>query len=225
MIRFLCVAIAGFAAVLAVCAGDGVPPRASGSDYPVHRDSQNFTIAAAMVPPELAKKLFPTEVWKDYLVVEVAVFPLEGKTVYVDSFDFGLKFGAVEASYPRTPEEIVSIWEEKSAPQPPNKVDVTTVAGVVYTSGSGPDGHSHGWGTYSGVGVGPGQPTPPRPLSTDPQVFEANVRARALPEGPAVRPVAGYLYFPLPSKKAKGEPTELRYLKDGVLISLPIPPK
>lgn len=158
--------------------------------------------------------------------MEVAVFPLAGKTVHVDSFDFRLKFSTDEASYPRTPEEIVSIWEEKSAPQPPNKVDVTTVSGVVYTSGNDPvNGRSHGWGTYSGVGVGTGQPTPPHPLSTDPRVFEATVRARALPEGPAVRPVAGYLYFPLPSKRAKNGQMELRYLKDSVLVTLPFPAK
>jgi hypothetical protein len=51
------------------------------------------------------------------------------------------------------------------------------------------------------------------------------LHARALPEGPAVRPVAGYLYFPLPSKKRKSVPVELQYLKDGVLVSLPLPAK
>jgi hypothetical protein len=224
MRRFLSFALTGFAVVVTTWAGNGVPPRAGGSDYPVHRNTQNATLAAGVVSPEMAKKIFPPEVYKNYVVVEVAVFPRDGKTVYVDAFDFGLKFSAGEASYPRTPEEIVSVWEEKSAPQPPSKVDVTTVTGVVYSSGNDPaNGRSHGWGTYSGVEVGPGRPAPPRPLSTDPQVFEANVRARALPEGPAVRPVAGYLYFPLPSRKAKSGPVELRYLKDGVLATLPIP--
>jgi hypothetical protein len=171
----------------------------------------------------MAKKIFPSEVYKNYLIVETAVFPLGGKTVDVDSFDFVLKVSTGEMSYPRTPGEIVSKWEEKNAPQPPGKVDVTTETGVVYASGNDPvNGRYHGWGTYTGVGVGPGQPTPPRPLSTDPQVFEANVRARALPQGPAAQPVAGYLYFALPSKKAKSGPLELRYQKDGALVSLPI---
>jgi hypothetical protein len=51
------------------------------------------------------------------------------------------------------------------------------------------------------------------------------MRASALPEGPAVRPVAGYLYFAIPSKKRKSGPLELQYLKDGVVVSLPIPAK
>jgi hypothetical protein len=223
---FLPVVVAGFAAVLAVCAGDCVPPRASSSDYPVRREAQNATIAAALVPPDLAKKMFPPEVNKNFVVVEVAVFPLEGQIADVDSFDFGLKFSAGEVSHPRVPEEIVSMWMEQSAPQPPSKVGVTAETGVVYTSGNDPaTGRSHGWGTYSGVGVGSGDPAPPRPPSTDPRDVEANLRAKALPEGPAVRPVAGYLYFPLPSKKHKSGPLELQYLKDGVLVSLPIPAK
>jgi len=226
MRRFLPVVVAGFAAVLAVHAGDGVQPRANRSDYPVRRDSLNATIAAALLPPELAKKIFPPEVNKDFVVVEVAVYPLEGQTVDVDSFDFGLKFGAGEVSHPRVPEEIISMWLEQSAPEPPRKVGVTGETGVVYTSGNDPaTGRSHGWGTYSGVGVESGNPAPPRPPPIDPRDLKANLRAKALPEGPAVRPVAGYLYFPLPSKKRKSGPLELQYLKDAVLVSLPIPAK
>ena len=221
----LLVVVAGFAALLPVCAGDGVPPRASSSDYPVRREAHNATIAAALVPPDLAKKIFPPEVNKNFVVVEVAVFPLEGQIADVDSFDFGLKFSASEVSHPRTPDEVVSLWMEQNAPQP-SKVGVTGETGAVYTSGNDPaTGRSRGWGTYSGVGVGSGDPAPPRPPSTDPRDVVANLRAKALPEGPAVRPVAGYLYFPLPSKKRKSGPVELQFLKDGVLVSLPIPAK
>ena len=211
------------AALPAVCAGDCVPPRASGADYPACQDVQNATIAAARIPPELGKKILPPEVIKDYVVVEVAVFPHAGQTADVDAFDFGLKFSNGELTHPRTPEEIVSMWEEAGAPRPPAKARVTAETGVVYTHGNDPaTGRSHGWGTYSDVSVGPDQPpAPPGPQSPDPRVFQANVRARALPEGPAARPVAGYLYFPWPSKKRKNVPVELQYLKDGVLATLP----
>jgi hypothetical protein len=223
---FLSIAVAGLSAVLAVHAGEGVPPRASSSDYPASQQAQNAIIAAAPVSRDLVKKLFPSEVNKNYVVLEVAVFPLEGQTAYIDSFDFSLKVNADEVSYPRPPEAIVSVWAEKSAPQPPSKVGVTGETGVVYSSGKDPvNGRSSGWGTYSGVEVGPGQPTPPQPLSTDPQVFEANVRARALPQGAAVRPIAGYLYFPVAPKKRKSGPMELQYLKDGALVTLTIPAK
>src|ERR1700693_4414545 len=99
MRRCLFAAIGGLAVGLAVCAGDGVSPRASGADYSVHRDAQSVTIAAALVAPELVKKIFPPEVNKHYVVVEVAVFPLAGQTVHIESFDFDLKFGPDEVSY------------------------------------------------------------------------------------------------------------------------------
>jgi len=227
MRSFLPVAAAGFAFVLVVRGGDGVPPRASSADYPVRRDTPNATIAAAPLPPDLAKKIFPPEVTGNFVVVEVAVFPLEGQTADVESFDFGLKFGGGEVTHPRAPDEIASLWMEQGAPPPPAKVGVTGETGAVYTSGTDPatGQRTRGWGTEAGVGVGagPGQTSTPRPSATGPRDFEANLRARTLPEGPAVRPVAGYLYFPLPSKKRKSGPVELQYSKDGVVVSLPIP--
>ena len=225
MRRFSSVAVLGLVAALA-CMGDGLPPRPSSSDYPVHRQTASATLAAVLLPPETVKKLFPAEVYKNYVVVEVAVYPSAAKTAYVDSFDFSLKFGAGDVSHPRTPEEIVQTWVEKNAPQPPGKVDVTTETGVVYASGNDPVyGRTHGWATYTGVGVSPGQPTPPRPLSTDPRVFEDSLRTRALPDGPALKPIAGYLYFPILSKKSKSGSMELEHFKDSVSTRLPFPAK
>jgi len=228
MRRFVKIAIAGFAIALAASAGDGVPPRAKASDYPVSRDAQAATIGAALVPPALAKKLFPADVSKDYVVVEVGVYPVTGQIADVDSFDFGLKLGPDDVSHPRNPEEIVSMWVEKNAPKPPDKpVDVHGETGVVYQSGNDPAyGRTKGWGTYSGVGVGVNEPTPPQPLSMDPRVVDAIIRGRALPEGPAARPIAGYLYFPVVSRKHKNAaPMELQYIKDGVVVTLPLPVK
>jgi hypothetical protein len=221
----LCFATLGFMAAMAARGGTGVPPRATSSDYTVHQDTGNATIAATLVPPDLAKRIFPAEVNKNYFVVEVAVYPLNGQTVIIDSFDFGLKFGADEVSHPRTPAEIASMWGEKNAPQPPSKVNVTGETGIAYGTGTDPvtGRPQHGVSTYNGVAVGSGQPGPPPPPPGDPRAVEAQVGARALPEGPAARPVAGYLYFPLISKKDKKAAMELQYLKDGVLVSLPFP--
>ena len=225
MRRPLSVAVAGLVAALAVSA-QGVAPRNSSSDYPVNKEAHSATIAAAVVPPDTVKKLFPGDVAKHYVVMEVAVYPLPGQNAYIDAFDFDLKYNADEVSYPRSPEEIVSIWAEKSAPQPPGKVGVTTETGVVYTSGRDPEtGRRSGWGTYSDVAVGPTPPTPPQPLSADPQAVEERLRANALPMGTAVRPVAGYLYFAIPAKKHKAGAMELQYIKDGAMVSLPIQAK
>jgi len=87
----LCFATLGFAAALAARGGTGVPPRPTSSDYPVHQAAGNATIAATLVPPDLAKRIFPADVNKNYFVVEVAIYPQDGQTVYIDSFDFDLQ--------------------------------------------------------------------------------------------------------------------------------------
>jgi len=224
--RFSSTVVAGLSAVLALCAGDGIPPRASSSDYPVHQEAPNATFAAALVPSESARKIFPPEVSKHYVIVEVAVLPHAGETVHIDSFDFNLKVGDGQVSYPHSPAEIASVWAEKSDSQPTGKTGVTGETGVVYTSGGDTaTGRAHGWGTYAGVGVGKDDSTPPRPPSVDSRQLEAGLNAKALPEGPATGPVAGYLFFAMPSKKRKGEPMELRYSREGVRVILPIPAK
>jgi hypothetical protein len=223
---YLSLFTAGIFTLVNAAAQTGVTPRPSASDYPVHRTTKTATFAAAIVPPEQIKKIFPGDIVKKYAVVEVAVYPQDGYTVNIDSLDFALKLASDEMSHPITPREVASIWDEKNAPTIGNKVDVTTETGVVYTSGNDPVyGRSHGWGTYTGVGVGvPGQPAPPPP-SYDPRVVEAKARARALPEGRTAKAVAGYLYFPVPVKKHKNNPIALEYLRDAALLDLPFPPK
>ena len=225
----LCLIAVGFLGTLVASAQDGVPARPTPSDYAVHESIKSAVVAAAVVPPAQVKKLFPGDAVKGYVVVEVAVYPQDGSTVLVDAFDFALKLGPDLLSHPRTPQEIASIWDEKNAPQPRHKVDVVTETGVVYTSGNDPVyGRSRGWGTYTGVGVatgGQGGPPPPPPSSVDPRAVQARVWAKALPEGPTARPVAGYIYFPIYSKKSKNAPLGLQYLKDGAPVDLPFPSK
>jgi hypothetical protein len=71
------------------------------------------------------------------------------------------------------------------------------------------------------VGI-PGQPPPPP--SYDPAAVEARARARALPEGRTMKPVAGYLYFPASPKKHKN-PAGLEYLANGTVLDLPFSSK
>jgi hypothetical protein len=109
-------------------------------------------------------------------------------------------------------------------------VNVTGETGVTYGTGTDPTTgqRTRGWSTYEGVGVGIGKPPdapPPPPPGYDPNVIEAVAREKALPQGKTGDAVAGYLYFPLPAKKHKGAALELRYSKDGVSVTLPLPGK
>ena len=223
-IQFLCLAIA-FRGLFAAAGDTGVPPRLNSSEYPVHQDIKTGTIAAALVASDQVKKIFSNDFNKRYVVIEVAFYPRNGGATNIDSFDFALKLGASELIHPARAEEAAKIWHEKDGPLSGHRINVTSGAGVVYASGGG----THGWGTYAGVGVeagGSGQQTaPPLPPSSpaDPHTLESTIREKALPEGQTSGAVAGYLYFRVAAKSFKGISISLEYLKDGAVLSLPLP--
>jgi hypothetical protein len=227
---FLAVVFSTALATLVV-AGDGIPPRSSSADYPVSRPTPSATIAAILAAPDQVKRIFPAEVGKKYVVVEVAIYPQPGETVDIRSLDFGLKFAGDVTRYPATPQEVASVWREKKSDplSPGHGVDVTTETGVTYSSGTDPvtGQRTKGWSTYEGVGVGVGRPqnAPPPPPGYDPNMLEAVAREKALPEGKTGDAVAGYLYFPVPAKKHKGDTLELKYSAAGASVILPLPPK
>ncbi len=229
--------IAGLAASVLLSASDGgVPPRASSSDYPVSRDAKAATIAAAVVRPERARKILG-EAGKKFIVVEVAVFPRNGGTVTVSPRNFSLQVGADQVSYPASPREVAAVWEERDHPLPGGVNVRGTAVGTVSAGGDmgsgspGPDGVSRrypsgtrGWGAGQGVSVDNYPRQDPRP-GTDIGPVEEKAGDLALPQGETTKPVAGYLYFAPPAKKAKTAPLELRYSNDGERLALPLPAK
>ncbi len=217
-----------FLGVFAAAGDTGLPPRPDSSNYPVHQDTKTATIGAALVSPEQVKKIFSGDFNRKYVVVEVALYPRDGGATDVDPFDFALKLGTGELVHPARLEEIAKVWHEKDSPLPGHRTDVTSTAGVVYSSSSGPNGGTHGWGTYAGVGVEVGgggqQPAPPPPSSPpDPHALDAKIREKALPVGQTSRAVAGYLYFRVASKGLNGISISLECVKDGALLSMPLP--
>ena len=217
-------------AVTSLIASDaGLPPRSSSSDYPVHQSTESATFAAALVRPEQVKKIFSNEIANKWVIVEVGIYPLDGHTVDVDFFDFALKVGD-DFARPGTPDEVASVWSDKGGSYPGRGPRVTTETGVVYSSGNDPVyGRTHGWGTYTGVGVETGDPrgstVPPPPSGPDPAVIAAKARDRGLPQGQANHPVAGYLYFPVSPKKIKTGSVDLTYSRDTASIHLAVPAK
>lgn len=218
---------AGLLVSFALAGDTGVPPRASSRDYPVSRPAKNAAIGAALLPADQVKKILPAEIGKKYVVVEVAVYPQAGSTVDVVSLDFALKFGPDQIRYASTPRDVASGWQENQPPLPNRGVHVTAETGVAYDTGNDPGtGRVHERSTYESISVTnnppPGDPQPP---PYDPYVVEARARQKALPEGQTRDAVAGYLYFPAPAKRHKGASLELKYLKDGGTVILPLPTK
>lgn len=221
----VCFAVIGPLASFAMAGDSGLPPRPSSTDYPVNKTSKAAAIGALLAPGDQVKKILPDEISKKYIVVEVAVYPEDGAAVDVASLDFALKFGPDDVRYPSTPHDVASLWKENQPSFPNHGTAVHGETGVTYGSGNDPvNGRTRGWSTYEGVSVSNDHPattaTPPPPY--DPYIVETRAKEKALPEGETSNAVAGYLYFPRPPKKYKNAALELRYSKDGDVITLPL---
>jgi len=224
-----CFAVIGPLASLAIGGDSGLPPRPSSTDYPVNKTSKAAAIGALLPPSDQLKKIFPDEISKKYIIVEVAIYPQDGAAVDVASLDFALKLGSDDVRYPSTPQDLASLWKENQPSFPNRGTEVHGETGVTYSSGNDPvNGRTRGWSTYEGVSASnqhPATDAPPPPPAYDPYVVEARAKEKALPEGETASAVAGYLYFHRPAKKHKNATLELRYSKDGDIIILPFPPK
>jgi hypothetical protein len=205
------------AGALLVRGDTGIRPRASASDYPTHQNGEGVTLAAAIVPPEQVKKLFATDLNKlGYMVVELAVYPDPDKNLEIAGRDFMLRVTPEGTTIrPVKPSVIAGQLHKKepvhSVPQQlPGNVSVHPTATIGYESGTYNGRRTSGVYTGAGVGVGAGDPRvdqtpPPSPGAKHPDSLSTQVdlEERALPEGQAHEPIAGYLYFPKPELKKK----------------------
>lgn len=223
--------LASFALISTLaCAGDGRAPRASSADYPVRQDTKDATIAAVRVPAEQLNKSFPSDLAKKYIVVEVAIYPKDGANVEIAAKDFSLRLGETGEAHPDTAEEVAWMWRPHNTPRPDTNgnTHVTAETGVIVASGQDPatGRRVNSVGTYEGVGVSnyPTQPPPASSSRVDADRLETKLDNWALPEGKTTSPIAGYLYFPLPSKKPKGA-LRLEYERGNSTATLTLPAK
>jgi hypothetical protein len=205
-----------------------LPPRSSVADYPAH----DAPLGAAIVPASQVSKVFTSAIAKDYVVVEVAVFPENASSVDLAALDFALNFDADSRGYPATPEE--AAWHGR---QPPTIMSqgprVVSEVGVSVGTRTDPvTGRAeHGAATYGGIGVDnrPLSPTtaPPGTPADDPNAVEGRLRRMAFPADWADRPIAGYLYFPKAAspKNSVKKATSLEYSWGGLRKVLPLPLK
>lgn len=213
-------------ASLAAADDTTVSPRSKPADYPAHDSVKTAVLAAAIVPPDQVKKMFSNEAAKNYVVVEVAVYPQNGRSFDVDLLDFELKTAdqMVRASEPR---DIGTQWPSAKNPSIGSRgPNVTAETGVIVDRETDPvTGRPRtAVGTYQGVAVSNyPRPDNPPPQRTNPAQSDAEdkMRRMALPEGAAKAPVAGYLYFR--HQKRKQDSFTLNYSNDDESIDLKFP--
>src|SRR3954469_22282339 len=217
-----------FAATLAAEKAPVVKPRATAHEYPAVKEESTFTLGAAQLSLKQVRKAFVSNIGKDYVVVEVAIYP-KGDTKIVPQ-DFALRLADEKTTiHPADPQVMASQINEKD--QKGTDVAVYTVTGITYTSGSVYDDpyYNNGRGgrglsTTSGVMVEmSGKEKDPKTSDADHKAMVAELNEKSLPAVTTAKPVAGYLYFS--AKLAKGARYQLEYqTTDGpISIALPIP--
>ena len=213
---------AGLLLVLAVFALSsdprGIPPRPDVRLYRSALKADNFELGATLMTQEQAKNTFYAELSRTYVVIEAGVYPKENREVDLKRSDFALR--AIQSGQvARAADPLMPIKNHQTKAPSRLPVDVYGSTGIGYESGSVYDpvtGRRRNGGVYTstgvGVGTGTGRPYPPDPGKTDNDrdQMEQDARDKELPQGITTKPVAGFLFFPLASKK-KDETYELTY--------------
>jgi hypothetical protein len=189
------------------------------TDYPVNALAGKVAIGADYLVHSIPAG-DQTFLARDYLVVEVAVFPAPGQTVTIDGSTFALRLNGKKGLLSSDPPGFVvaSIKYPDWQPHP----------GAEASAGMGNGGVV--FGAPPAVGRFPDDPTAPQhPLPRAPSPEEQNgieqqqpksvdevIAGTALVEGPADHAVSGFLYFPYKGKIKSLKSIELIYQsKDG----------
>ena len=213
------------AATLALAQNAGITPRPSPADYPAHTTVKGMTEAATFIPPEQAKKIFGADVSHGgYVVFEVAIYPEKDRQAEITPADFMLRMGpdggTMRPSEPSVVAASTIPYGKNQAPTPP-----PTLPGNVHVYSESTIGYESGpyrRGVYTGGGVivtnyPPPPPPPPGAPAKDQQRYDLEIAlgSKALPAGLIVQPVAGYLYFPKPTTRHRGDPYDLALYLPG----------
>jgi hypothetical protein len=207
----------------------GTVPRDSADKYPAHLEQEGTPIGARLVKPSQAKKEFSTDINACCVAVEVAIYPRKDGMIEVSLNDFDLRETGKDIARKPSSAEVVAarLQPLPKSDQPEDRnVTIYPTAGVGYERG-GIDpitGQPRPGGvvTSAGVGVGIGGQRPPEPEAAraDRRTMALELREKGLPEGNAVSPVAGYLYFSVPQKKKAKY--QLEYMLNGNKVVLPL---
>ncbi len=226
----------------------GIRARGAVEDYPARGAMPIATIGAALIPAAESKKILGVDLnAAGYMVVEVGIFPAPGKDVDLRPDDFTLETDPDQmAARPVDDEAIASTIERRQNPPQHSQ----RLPGDIYPSAGATIGHGT-WtdpatgrrnsDTITGVstGVGVGAPPPmacggmicdpsaPYPASSGSTAnrnqMEQELWSKALPDGVVHNAVAGYLYFPKPSGKAKKNQWVLRWDNLGARVKIELP--
>jgi hypothetical protein len=206
-----------------VAVGQNAPaPRAAAAAYPASKVRPVYSIGAKQLSKTEVRNSFATPLADRYIVVDIGFYPTDGKTISLNQSDFSLRTSdGKDLVSPASPATIASICQKR----PASSTDVTLypTANVGYVSYPSYDGSGRRVsGPVYGVGMGVGVDKSPSAATTDSdrQTMEMELLDKELKDAEVSKPVAGYLYFPIPTKQ-KVE-YQLEYHGTDAVTSLPL---
>jgi hypothetical protein len=209
-VRTLCLVV--FAA--AAFAQQGTTPKGSAEEYPVHGQDGTTGIGAEYMVHSFSRG-DAVYLAKDYLVVEVALFPAAEQPIEVNFADFALRVNGKKQTLQPVAASMVAA--SLTHPEWSNRPGVEAVAGagngqVIF----GRPPVSRIPGNTDPNAQGPTIPQVPKenPGGIEPQPREkpeALVVDTALPDGAQKRAVSGFLYFAYAGRTASIKSLELVY--------------
>jgi hypothetical protein len=207
------------ALLCAACLWGETPVKDKPGDYPAHATAGASSIGAEYLVhsiPAHSQTFFA----RDYLVVEVAVFPARNQPVELDSNTFTLRLNGKKEIFTRdTPGSVAASlkypdWE----PHPHTEVQAgPVILGRPPAVGRFPDDPTQS------RPAPPKSPTPNEQAGIDrdePQTPDEAVAQYALPDGRIEKPVSGYIYFHLRGKTKSIKSVELVYEDKAESVTL-----
>ncbi len=203
---------------------DGLPARKAPSDYEAHGRVGDVEIAADFLVHSVPIPQQPLLV-EDYLVVEVAWFPREGKPVSVNAGRLTLRVnGRKEALLSQTPGMVAASFKYPDWRQRPTVVGGASSGDAGVLVGRPPQVSRFPGDRRPDASRLPQPPqgAPPDPNLPEKEMFDAAaaIVAISLPEGPTRHPVSGLVYFPFSGRLKSIKRVELLIQTDGEPVAL-----
>jgi hypothetical protein len=205
------------AAALLSRANEGTKPKAAAAEYPVHAVGDGVAAGAEYMGRTLFAERQSLFI-EDYIVVEVAVFPVKDRSISVSNTHFTLRVngskGVLMAQAPGMVRAslIYPDWERDT------ELTVGAQAGNAGVILGQPQQVPRFPGDDRPVKRHPPEPTraPTMPKSPEPEIQPQDLPVElAIREGAATGPVSGYVYFPYRGKVEKIKSLELLYTPPG----------
>jgi hypothetical protein len=199
-------------AATALAMGQGTEPKPKAEDYEVHGRSKEIAIGAEYMVHSFSGD-GRTFIAKDFLIVEVALYPPKLQYFRVNEGAFALRINGQRAIAPVAGTMVASTLAHP---------DFNTGPHLEAGGGIGNTGVILGRPRPSDIPQAPGQRSPQPPGAPDPgppggiaperRATAVEIAAQAaLPEGEFNGPVSGFLYFPFKGKAGSIKSVELIY--------------